>query len=179
MRGLIDDLPILRPLSGELPALYQEDDLAIRLGKAIDDVLAPIVTTLDNVASYFDAQECPSDFVEWLAEWVGIALDENWPIERQRALIASAGDLYRWRGTVRGIRSLVALYTGVEPEIQESGGVGWSAVPGGTLPGDGSFHLVVRVKPPKGTKIDAARVEVIVRSAKPAHVSHTVEVTAK
>jgi phage tail-like protein len=162
-----------------MPALYEEDDLAMRLCEAIDDVIAPIVATLDNLASYFDAQECPDDFVEWLGGWVGMALDENWPVERQRALIATAGELYRWRGTVRGIRDLVAIYTGLEPEVTDSGGVAWSVTPGAVLPGDDRFTLTIKLTPPKKQKIDAARIESLVAAAKPAHVTHTVEVVTR
>lgn len=179
MRGLIPGLETPHPMQRRLPALYQEDDLSLRLVGALDGVLAPIICTLDNAASYFDAQECPADFVPWLAGWVGVALDENWPTERQRSLVAQAGDLYRSRGTVHGLRALVAIYTGTEPEIEESGAAGWSAKPGAKMPGSSKPKLLVRIQVQDGSAIDPKRVETIVRAAKPAHMPHSVEVVTQ
>ncbi|MDQ1374536.1 MAG: hypothetical protein QOJ09_1874, partial [Actinomycetota bacterium] len=84
-----------------LPALYQDDDFALRFTAGLDDVAAPALAVLDNLTAYFDPLLAPSDFLPWLAGWVGIALDENWPEARQRALVARAGELYRSRGTAK------------------------------------------------------------------------------
>jgi hypothetical protein len=43
--------------------------------------------------------------------------------------------LYGRRGTVGGLRELVRIYTGEEPEIMDNGGSAWSPEPGGELPG--------------------------------------------
>ena len=179
MRGLIADLENPHPLEQRLPAVYQRYDFTRRFMGSFNGVLAPIVCVLDNISSYFDAQECPADFVPWLAEWVGVALDENWPTERQRVLVARAGDLYRWRGTVRGLKELISIYTGAEPEIEESGGAAWSATPGAKMPGSAKPKLVVRIRVGEGSTVDPKRVDTIVRSAKPAHLPHTVEVVTE
>jgi phage tail-like protein len=55
------------PLGSGLPALYQEDDLAQRLLAALDEVLAPVISTLDNFDRYLEPSLAPLDFVEWLA----------------------------------------------------------------------------------------------------------------
>lgn len=179
MRGLIADLETPYPLHERLPALFQDDDFSRRLVGALDELIAPIICALDNMPSYFDAQESPADFVPWLADWVGVALDENWPTERQRVLVAQAGELYRWRGTVRGLRALVAIYTGTEPEIEESGGAAWSATPGAKIPGNAKPKLVVRIRAGAGSSVDPKRVDTIVRAAKPAHMPHSVEVVTE
>ena len=49
----------------------------------------------------------PLDFVEWLAGWVGAAIDESWPPQRQRELVGRTARLYRRRGTVGGIAEQV------------------------------------------------------------------------
>jgi phage tail-like protein len=176
MRALLPGLESPHPLGFSLPALYQEDDFSQRFVSAFDEVLAPIFCTLDNLDAYLDPMTAPPDFVEWLAEWVGLALDENWPLEQQRSLVASAGELYRYRGTVRGLQSHVELYTGVSTEIVDSGGCVWSAAPGGTPPGSSEFKVIVRLHPEAGVEIELTKVEAIVAAAKPAHVLHEVEV---
>lgn len=172
MRGLIPGLDTPHPMGLMLPAVYQEDDLAQRLVSGLDEGLAPIFATLDCLDAYFDAWLTPRDFLEWLAGWVGVALDENWPLERQRALVGEMVSLYGRRGTVRGLRDLLAVCTGVEVAVADSGGVTWSATPGSPLPGSATPRLVVQFR--AGTA-DPAQVERLVAEAKPAHVPHVVE----
>lgn len=142
-RGLVRDLPSAAPLTSTLPAVFQEDDFAQRFTSALDEVLAPVFSTLDNLHAYVDPDLVPSDFLWWLAGWVGITLDENWSQERQRAFVAQAAEIFAKRGTARGLAAEVELYTGALPEITENGAVGWSAHPDGTLPGDAQPLVVV------------------------------------
>ncbi len=166
------------PLLQALPALYQDDDLAARLTSVFDDLLAPALGTIDNFTAYLDPATTPEDFLDWLAGWVGVLLDETWPIERRRAFVAVAADLYRNRGTSAGLLMQVRMFTGGEVEIEESGGAAWSATSGGEVPGSSDFHVTVRVKPHGKSKVDATRLDALVCAAKPAHVKHTVEVVS-
>jgi phage tail-like protein len=134
------------PISAERPGLYQEDDFALGFTAALDRVLAPMFCTLDNLDSYFDPDLTPEDFLEWLSGWVGLAMDESWRLDRRRAFVRRAGDLYRRRGTLRGLRDLLALNTSSEIKVSDSGGSTWSAVPGGQLPGTSDQRLDVRVR---------------------------------
>lgn len=176
MRGLIEGAMNPLPLADRLPSLLQDDGFVPRMTAGFDAVLAPVLLTLDNVEAYFDLSTAPPDYVRWLGDWVGVALDESWPQNRRRTLVARAADLYRWRGTVRGLAELVALYAGVEPEIEESGGATWSETPDGALPGADDPALVVRVRVRDPGAVDARLLDRIVRQAKPAHVPHAVEV---
>lgn len=176
MRGLIPGLDSPRPVMEALPGIFQEDDLLRDLLAAFDDSLAPVFATLDNLAASFDPRVAPADFVDWLARWVGLAIDQDWTLERRRELVARTVELYRWRGTVRGLREAVALHTGAEPEIVEHGGVAWSAEPSGAVPGSPNPRVTVRVRPPPEGELDLARLNALVDAAKPAHLAHTIEI---
>lgn len=143
MRGLIEGLESPAPLVANLPAIYQEDPLTGRFTLAFDDALATVILTLDNLDAYADPALAPRDFVDWLAGWVGFPIGEAWPEERSRQLIAEAVELYRWRGTIRGLRALLAVYTGLEPEVTDTGAVTWTTTPGG----DGSEARPPAAKP--------------------------------
>ena len=177
-RGLIEGLPNPHPFGPALPRVFQEDDFAQRFVGAFDDVLAPIFCALDNWDAYIDPALAPEDFLEWLSSWVGVELDETWPIERRRALVAKAVELYRWRGTVKGLRDTVAIYTDSEPEIVESGGMVASTSPGTKFPGKAAAEVTVKVKVKDPATVDTARLERLVEAAKPAHVIAKVEVTS-
>jgi len=180
VRGTVEELATPHPLGYLLPALYHDNDIAQRFTAALDIVLAPVLATLDSSHAYVDPLLAPLDFVEWLAEWVGVELDASWPEARQRALVARAADLFAWRGTVRGVSDAVAIYTGVVPEIVESGATAWTGVPppAGELPGFAAGELVVRVRiaPGDADAIDPVRLDRLVAAAKPAHIVHRVEV---
>jgi phage tail-like protein len=170
--GLASAFPIVETL----PALYQEDDLTRRLTDALDEVLAPAISTVDNLSAYLDPSLTPDDFLEWLGGWVAALLDETWPIERRRAFVAQAADLHRRRGTLAGLADHVRVFTDGLVEIVEPGGATWSATNGGTLPGGSARTLHVRVTVATSSDVDPARLDALVAAAKPAHLRHTVEV---
>ena len=178
MRLGLDGLEMPMAMGASLPGVYHDDDLAQRLLEAFDKVLAPVLCTLDNLDAYIDPALAPDDFVEWLASWVGLVLDESWPPERQRALVGRSHELFRWRGTARGLVEQVALYTGIVPELRESGGSSWSPTPDAALPGRSDPSLTVTLRTNDPAAIDTKRLEAIVAMAKPAHLEYQVEVVS-
>lgn len=178
-RGIVPALTSPHPLGGYLPALYQEDDFAQRFTSALDEVLAPIFGSLDNFEAYLDPSLAPEDFVDWLGTWMGLVLDETWPLDRRRAFVSQASALYRLRGTPKGLAAHVEIFTGGEVEVIEGGGVSWSAKSGGPLPGSANSSIVVRVRLDSPALVDQSRLNALVADAKPAHLAHRVEVVAK
>lgn len=177
-RGGIDGLRTPYPLATLLPAFLQEDALLTRMTAALDEVLAPVVSVLDCLEAYVDPLVAPPDFVAWLAEWVGAPLDERWSERRRRASVLAGAALHRLRGTPEGVRALVALATGGEVEVIDSGGVGWARAPRGEA-GAVMPHLHVRVLVPDASGVRLAELHELVSAAKPAHVPHTIEVVQR
>src|SRR5256885_944232 len=134
-RGLVKMLISPHPLANTLPALFQEDDFTQRFISAFDAALAPIFATLDNLPAYLDPWLAPEDFLEWLASWFGMALDESWSLDRRRALVAKAFDFYRMRGTAGGLQAQLELLTGGTIELHETGGMGAPTPARAALPG--------------------------------------------
>jgi phage tail-like protein len=175
-RGTVDGYASPWPLLVHLPGLYQDDVLAGELTSAFDEVLAPVIGTIDNFSAYLDPALTPEDFLDWLAGWVGLLPDENWPIERRRAIVALAAELYRNRGTVKGLAMHVKLFAAGEVDIVENGAAAWSTTPDVAIPGTPEFSLVVRIKPSRKGSVDKARLDALVAAAKPAHVPHAIEI---
>lgn len=176
MRGTLPGLDTPYPLSDLLPAILQEDMLVTRLLSVFDELLAPIIGTLDCLYAYLDPRLAPPDFVEWLAAaWVGVELDENWPLERQRAIVGAAIELYRLRGTMTGLRTHLEIVSGGHVEIADNGGVSWSATPNGELPGQAVPRLAVSVHTADPEAVDLAAVDAVITANKPAHVAHRAE----
>jgi phage tail-like protein len=174
MRGTTPGLRTPYPLGSLLPAVFQEDPLIMRFTAAIDDLLAPSISVLDCLAAYVDPALAPPDYLGWLAGWVGIDLDETWPVEQQRAEIARAVSLHRGRGTVAGLRQQLELVTGGEVEIHDSGRTSWSVEPVDEVAGSDSTAKVTIVV--HDSRVGPAAVDAAVDAAKPAHVIHEVRI---
>ncbi|MCQ4045096.1 phage tail protein [Streptantibioticus rubrisoli] len=175
-RAAIEGLVSRHPIGGLLPALYADDDLAQRFTAGLDTVLAPVLSTLDNLPAYLDPRLAPSDFVEWLSSWVGTAVEPEWPEERRRDIVVRAMELHRRRGTRRGLVERLRQGLGVEAEVIDGGGATWSATAGSQLPAGAAGEVVVRVRPGRTATVDEAEVLDIVRAACPVHVTCRVEI---
>ncbi|MGH3903012.1 MAG: phage tail protein I [Pseudonocardiaceae bacterium] len=176
MRGLIDGLDSPHPIGARLPGLYADDDFIQRFVSAFDALLAPIFATLDCLPAYLDPQLAPEDFLDWLADWVGLVVDESWTIERRREVVSHAVELHGARGTRRGLAKHVRLVTGGQVEITESGATAWSQRPQTRLPGSDRPSLHIRVRVPDPSTVDVRRLDALIAETKPAHLPHTVEV---
>ncbi|MDA8025680.1 MAG: phage tail protein [Actinomycetota bacterium] len=176
MRSGIEDLGVAKTIQQRLPSVLQEDRVIADITSSLDSVIAPVYATLESLESYFDPMLAPMDFVQWLATWVGVALDETWSEESTRNLIRRSLSLFRIRGTVLGLKEHLAIYTGVEAEVVESGSVEVSSTPTRPTPDAYEPHLKVVVELPKDSKATSDRIEAIVNSSKPANVPSAVEV---
>jgi phage tail-like protein len=178
-RGLVNSLISPHPLGRYLPSLYQEDDFAQRFLSAFDAALAPIFSTLDNLNAYMDPWLAPEDFLDWLASWFGLVLDEAWSVERRRALVANAFEFYRMRGTSRGLKAHVEVFTGGTVEIVDTGGLATSTTAGAPFPGSPNFAVLVRVQVDDPATVNLVRLEALVAAAKPAHLTHRIQVVKR
>jgi phage tail-like protein len=114
--------------------------------------LAPaegVLHELDTQAAGRDALVDPRRAAEpqlgWLAGLIGIDVDERWPAEARRRLLAEAFSLYRIRGTLAFVERLLELYLGIRVPVVERWrlrgfggatlGATPDALPGGPLPG--------------------------------------------
>ena len=164
------------PFGDRLPLLYTDDDFARRMVAAFDDVLAPVLSTLDCLPAYWDPRLAPEDFVDWLGGWLAADPPPRLPAERRRELVAGAVRQHGLRGTTRGLAEQIALVFGVEAEITDSGGTSWSPTPQGTFDDPAEPSLTVRVRATDPAAVPLRELRALVDANRPAHVPYTVEV---
>lgn len=174
MRAGINHPPTAHPIGHALPAVYHEHEFVQQFTAALDEVLAPVLTTLDCFAAYLDPHTAPEDFLDWLAGWVALSLDDTWTLRQRRALVAAAVELHRWRGTRKGLAQHVELLTGGTVEVVDNGGSGWSPRPGSPPPGTPVPHIEVTVRTRADTTVDPDRIRKLIVDSLPAHVPVTV-----
>jgi phage tail-like protein len=168
-----------------LPASYRDDPLMGRFLLIFESILNPIENMVDNTALYFDPRLTPESLLPWLASWVDLVLDSSWPLEQRRELVQNAVELYRWRGTRRGLSDYLRIYTGAPPEILEyipgmilddKTQLGMNTVLGSSGTG---HHFTVIVESAAGRIIDPDVVRQIIESQKPAYTVYTLEIRTK
>ena len=176
------DVPARSSYIDYLPALYRDDELMGRFLLIFESVLKPLEHTVDNLDLFFDPLLTPEVTLPWLASWLDLAFDPSWPVRKRRDLIKAGAELYRWRGTKRGLSEYLRIYTGTVPEIVEY-------IPGMTLDGEtqlgmgtklgssgAGLHFTVILNLDDKNTADEGTVRHIIESQKPAHAGYILEI---
>ena len=108
-----------------LPAIYRRSDAVGRnlvrdLCFVFEHMFDSVDVNLNDGWRFYDPHVAPIEFLNWLSGWTAFTLDLDWPEAQKRALIKRAVDLYRIRGTKRGLALFLRLFTGHEPDIAEN-----------------------------------------------------------
>ena len=124
--------PLLRQLRAEfdyptydqyLPAIYRNtencDEFLLRLLSLFESLYGGIEHEIRSLPALFDPKASPKRFLAWLAGCVGLQLDDNWDEKLQRKIVAEIFRLSGLRGTARGLRETVKLFTGANLIIEE------------------------------------------------------------
>ena len=172
-----------------LPGLYREMDFVGRLLKIFELAFEPDVRTLEGLWAYFNPRLAPEGLLPFLAHWVGWQISPDLTLAQQRDLIARALEIYRWRGTRRGLRLSLHLATGLPLEggedhteppaisIQETFGsglvlgeahLGQDSIVGGTNP----FHFNVVLRQRPGVDLDETLIRRTIEREKPAFCTY-------
>ena len=182
-----------------LPTIYQEANREARRNSAeyepppfferflrgFEEAMDPTQQLLAGMADIFGARSTPPEFVAWLATWVALALDENWPELKRRRLIREAVELYRWRGTRRGLSRYLEIYAGVSPQIDdqpfEGMRLGEATLLGrDTTLGNVPPHtFVVTLGVPEPDRLNAQIIHDIIRAEKPAHTAYELRIVRR
>src|SRR5262245_60107591 len=91
-----------------------------------DAVLADPVPSLEGTIEALPARMDPgltpvesapgaplrSDYLDYLARWVGLAFDENWALDKRREWLRRIVPLYKRRGTRSGLGEYLSMFIG-------------------------------------------------------------------
>ncbi len=130
----IEKIKIFYPRNSSLqylPSVYREDpvsaDFLDRYLSIFDTLRDCTSRQISAIPCFLDPKSTPAnhrnqggnDFLSWLAGWLGLSLQNNWPIEKRRKLVEQSHHLFDRRGTVEGVKLQVELYAGVRPQVLE------------------------------------------------------------
>ncbi len=172
-----------------LPTLYREVDFIGRFLKIFEETFEPAFHGLDGMWANLDPLTAPRALLPFLAYWVSWPMDARWELPQQRRLIKRAVEIYRWRGTRKGLRLYLHLYTGLplDDQISEEAAkhiaitdhfgrgfvLGGERLGQGTVLGGGRpFHFVVRLREERPGQIDERLVRLIIEQERPAFCTY-------
>ncbi len=147
-----------------LPGVFHDADFLGRMLLIFESVWEPLEWRQNHIHLYFDPRSTPTEFLAWLASWLGLTLDKHWPEERRRELLTEAMELYRWRGTPYGLARMIEVCTGLSITITEDP--------------TRRFVMNVRVRIPKDSYVRSEMIERLIQVHKPAHVGYVLEVSS-
>ncbi len=162
--GRNDGVPFPPPPAGR--------DYGMALGEAgLEQVIA-------SLASLFDAQQAPEEFLPWLATWTAFSLRADLPVAKQRDFLARIIPLYNRRGTRKNLQELLSIFTVGIPTVSEVDSefqIGVTSTVGqDTFVGEAPphyFHVAVSLAQADKAVIDRQReiTRALIELEKPAH----------
>jgi phage tail-like protein len=129
-------------LLDRLPRLYRRDEQAAsflrRYLALADGLLGEMEARAVQRDLVLDPFGAPPELLPWLASLVGLVLDGRWSEQARRTMLAESICLFRWRGTIAGLRRMMQIYLDSDVVIVEAfrfrgtGGALAGAAGGGT-----------------------------------------------
>lgn len=198
----------VRPVSeyiALLPEIFQSEDFMIRFLSIFEQTFDPDLQTLGMLGAYLDPLTAPRAMLPFLSRWVAWTMEPRWTLKQQRRLIRYAIELYRWRGTRRGLRYYLHLYTDLplDEEMPESekhisvtdethnvfvfgqAKIGESLIQEDAdagqpfaLGGGKPFHFNVVLRPESPNQVDEPLVRQVIEQVKPAFCTYTLDIKA-
>lgn len=175
-----------------LPLLYREVDFIGRFINIFEQAYQPAIDSFNTMWANLDPLTAPQALLPFLAHWVGWKFDSAWDLQQERRLIRRAVELYRWRGTRKGLRLYLHLYTGLPLDenipnendkhisITEPFGNSFTlneAVLGNAVLGGGrAYHFVVCLRPKESNTIHEGLVRRIIEQEKPAFCTYELSI---
>src|SRR3954451_15668892 len=109
-------------LRTNVPEIYQEADggFGARFLQGLEELLDPILATLDALQAHFHPTLAPHDVLVLLSAWLVLEGDESWPADQYRTLLRNAAELAQFRGTKRGLElALRIAFPELPLEVQD------------------------------------------------------------
>ena len=108
-----------------LPQLYQEatsgdNQLLHEFLWIFQQVHDRVDRQLASLPALFDPRTTEPAFLPWLASWMTLQLEADWPLERQRQWLRRAPALYAIRGTRKALEATLAMFSGEAVQVLEN-----------------------------------------------------------
>lgn len=177
-RALVPGLQTPFPLRDYTPAMLAADPVANIFLEIFDEILAPIISTLDGYFAYLDPDLAPMDFVDYMSTWLLVSQEQGWNESMKRQALGSAVDRSQWRGTSKSIADRVTELFGGSCSVSDSGEVitDRDFNEPSTWPEASAPQVTVTFIPTDGSTVNEIDIRDALQSVVPAHVEFVLTV---
>jgi phage tail-like protein len=106
-----------------LPAIFRDEpqcgDFLLRFLSLFESLYQDVEDEIRRMPALFDPKATPKEFLAWLADWLGLEVDESWSEAKQRQILGEIFRLYGQRGTTSYLQRILKLFGGVDAVIDE------------------------------------------------------------
>jgi phage tail-like protein len=118
-------------LAAQLPAVMRRDPVIGGFVRAFEEIADSIREQISDIEYELDVDLASSEMLSYLGSWLGVEIDtavgastEDPSLrDAQRRLIRAVGSALVWRGTRRGVETLLEALTDSRVEVTDSGGI--------------------------------------------------------
>lgn len=107
----------------QLPPVLAQDTVLRGFVLALEEIADSVRERVDGIEHQLDVDLASPEMLQYVAAWLGVALEPSETGERQRALVRAAGETVRWRGTRYGVERMLEAATGSRVAVRDGGGV--------------------------------------------------------
>lgn len=148
-----------RSWTSYLPEIYQgrKGSFTDRFLGIFQTIYEELETDIRNNPAMLDIAAAEDRMVIWLAEWMDMDNSFSWRTDRLRLYLADGAAVFADRGTKRGLKHMVRMYTGAMPylvEPEERSGEFLLLISQSAVPSPKEYQALLRV----------------IREGKPAHM---------
>jgi phage tail-like protein len=103
-----------------LPAVYRADETSAsfldRFLANAEGLYTALEGRIEMAHTLFDIRSAPAEYLDWLADWLGLVLEADWEETRRRLFIKHAMLLFREHGTLEGLLRSIRLAVDLCPD---------------------------------------------------------------
>ncbi|MEU0885659.1 phage tail protein [Lentzea sp. NPDC005914] len=117
-------------LLAQLPVELGRDEVVAGFVRAFEEIADSVRDQVDDIEHELDVNLASPEMLGYLASWVGLDIDVSHVASQepnaraaQRRMIKSIGQALVWRGTRRGVETLLEALTDSRVDVVDSGGV--------------------------------------------------------
>ena len=121
---------------------------------------------VDGLATLYDPQLAPAEFLPWLSKWVALSLRADMTLDQQRDFLSQIVRLYEYRGTQANLVRLLKLFLVATPTVE-------------VLDDPYTFHVRITLKEREKPGFVSRQKEIayaLIELEKPAHTKYTLDV---
>ena len=151
-------------LVGQLPVGMRDDDLLVRFTTIFEQLGSTLRAGADGIEHLVDPTVTTPTMLDAIARWLSYdVLDDQLELDHQRRIVAGIGRSLAWRGTRRGLETLLSAIIDGWAQVDDPGAVG-----DGELDGTVSGVVIVRVA--STGHLQRHEFEQLIRDEIPAHL---------